>query len=216
MQPTGSSLFDHTSDASESELPSGYVFAYENPNEIFGDWSPFEIGWKRTASKFEVITFEARSAFNPGDWEGVAVIPVREICRENMREWLMRQADTADDENIRSEARKAIAAEPHLRLVIGEAKAPRLSTRDPATMTQGQINAELEKLSGIRSKLGQQMIDDGRGHERPTDMVGKTDPLSLAIFAVSDRQGDLQSEIRTRAGPGNYKMPAGRMFGPRK
>ena len=74
FQPKGVSLFDHTSDASEEPLPPGYVFAYSNINEIFGDWSPYSIGWQRRTKTTEVVTFEGRNEYQPGDYEGVAVI----------------------------------------------------------------------------------------------------------------------------------------------
>lgn len=106
--PRGSSLFNHTSDASEESLPAGYVFAYSNLNEIFGDWSPYSIGWRRTASQYEVVTFSGREEYQPGDWEGVAVIPTKEIKRETMVDWLKRQARTSDEENIRDSANHAL------------------------------------------------------------------------------------------------------------
>ena len=54
---------------------------------------------------------------------------------------------------------------------------------DPRTMTAGQINKELDKLDQIDHDLTEQMIAIGRGHERPSEYLNKTDPLSLELRA---------------------------------
>lgn len=87
--------------------------------------------------------------------------------------------------------------------------------KDPGTMTAGEINKELDKLDALSSKHTDEMISSGRGHERPTDWWGKTDPLSLAMRQLSDRRSDLRNEIERRYGPGApSRLPKG--FGPRK
>lgn len=47
------------------------------------------------------------------------------------------------------------------------------------------ISASYEKLSKESSALCDQMIAEGRGHERPSDYEKKTDPLSVRVRAVA-------------------------------
>lgn len=85
-------------------------------------------------------------------------------------------------------------------------------------MTASAINGELDKLEDLRSRLGQQMIDDGRGHERPSEYLRMGDPLSMRLREVSDRQNALRVEIHLRYGPGApRRLPIKRgSWGPRK
>jgi hypothetical protein len=88
FQPPGLSL-EHTSETSESTLPSGFVFAYDGLEEpLWGDWSPFKKSL--CPSELEVLTFEGGDAYDPGDAEGVAVRPLRLVSRETPRVWLER------------------------------------------------------------------------------------------------------------------------------
>jgi hypothetical protein len=98
----------------------------------------------------------------------------------------------------------------------GKRSSSGISSIDPATMTAGKINAELDRLDALSSTVTQEFIATGRGHERPSDWEHKTDPLSLRSRAVSDRYRELRSEIEYRAGPKYTRMPTGRGFGPRK
>lgn len=97
----------------------------------------------------------------------------------------------------------------------------RISAIDPATMTAGAINKELDKLDERSSALGQMMIDAGRGYERPSEYLEMRDPLSLELLKEFNRRHDLKSEISRRYGPGApHRLPTGskdrRFFGPRK
>lgn len=89
----------------------------------------------------------------------------------------------------------------------------RIATTDPATMTAASINKELDHLSEASSRNTQAMIDAGRGRERPTDWVGRNDPLTVEYRALLDRRWMLIAEVERRAGPGMRKLPRG--FGPR-
>jgi hypothetical protein len=81
-------------------------------------------------------------------------------------------------------------------------RVPRISSRDPNAMTAGEINRELDRLDEQNSKLGQQMIDQGRGYERPSEYLRKTDPLSTELKKNSDRRMILRIQIEQRYGPG--------------
>jgi len=101
---------------------------------------------------------------------------------------------------------------------MGEARAFRVSPKDPATMTAGEINKELDKLDQISSGLTSQFIEMGRGDWKQSDIRAKAktgDELSAQHTAVSDRQRSLSIEIELRYGPGApSRLPKG--FGPRK
>lgn len=83
-------------------------------------------------------------------------------------------------------------------------------------MTPGEINRELDRLDKERTKLSDEMIAAGRGDETAEETARLDDPLARRWNRVADRQRDLHAEIVRRAGPGNYRMPTGRMFGPRR
>lgn len=92
-----------------------------------------------------------------------------------------------------------------------------VSNKDPAVMTAGSINKELDKLEEQNSKLGQMMIDTGRGHERPSEYLNMSDPLALELQQNYDRRNKLRAEIERRYGPGApRRLPPGRFFGPLK
>jgi hypothetical protein len=96
------------------------------------------------------------------------------------------------------------------------AKALRISTKDPRTMTAGEINKELDRLDTLRSANTRAFIDAGRGHERPSEYLTKTDPLSLAARVIGDRQDALHNEVRARYGLGApRRLPTRQGFGPR-
>jgi len=102
-----------------------------------------------------------------------------------------------------------------------EAKAPtagkaNVAKKDPATMTAGQINKELDKIEKSDSKFTDEMIAAGRGGERYSDWSEKTDPLSLKMLANSERRYDLRREIELRYGPNPPSRLPTRGFRPRK
>jgi hypothetical protein len=87
--------------------------------------------------------------------------------------------------------------------------------KDPRVMLAHEINKELESLRKLRAKLTDKYIAAGRGHERPSDRVGKTDPLSLEAEALEARRSALYIEAELRYGPGFHgTLPRG--AGPRK
>lgn len=80
-------------------------------------------------------------------------------------------------------------------------------------MTAGEINRELDKLDKVFSKLNDTFIAVGRGNERPSELQGKTDPLSLAMLDAFAKNRELQIEIELRYGSRVHRLPRG--FGPR-
>lgn len=92
---------------------------------------------------------------------------------------------------------------------LGAARAFQVGTKDPAVMTAGEINKEMERLSAESSRITQEFIDAGRGEERPSDWWHKTDPLSMRHKVVSDRVDKIRYEIERRMGPRWYSpLPA--------
>lgn len=85
-------------------------------------------------------------------------------------------------------------------------------------MQAGAINAELDRLEKLSSKVSDKLIAAGRGYERSSDtwaMNPADDALTLEWQAVSARRDDLRHEIARRMGPGHYsRLPRG--FGPIK
>ena len=84
-------------------------------------------------------------------------------------------------------------------------------------MSAAAINSELDKLDKLSSKINDEMIAVGRGHERWSDTAGlnpaTADDLTLAWQAVSSRRSDLRRQIERRMGPGaTSRLPRG--FGP--
>jgi hypothetical protein len=90
-------LSGHTSLTSASDagdegagLPEGYVFAYTSPEEVrlgLSQWGT--PGWSPVEPV--VVEFLADGAFDPGDAEGVAVRPRRELRRVPLTQWLRRR-----------------------------------------------------------------------------------------------------------------------------
>jgi hypothetical protein len=93
----------------------------------------------------------------------------------------------------------------------------KIANKDPAVMTAGEINKELDKLDEQNSKLGQLMIGAGRGYERPSDYLSMNDPLSTELQQNYERRSRVRAEIERRYGPGApRRLPPGRLFGPLK
>jgi hypothetical protein len=84
--------------------------------------------------------------------------------------------------------------------------------RDPAGMSAAQLNRELDRVNSESLALNQRMIDEGRGHERPSEYLRGSDPLALLLRANYDRRMAIVAEIERRAGPGMRRAPRG--FGP--
>lgn len=73
--------------------------------------------------------------------------------------------------------------------------------KDPAVMTAGEINRELDALDKRNDKNTEAFIAAGRGHERPSDYLGKEDPLSREAAAIWERRKNLRAEMERRYGP---------------
>jgi len=67
-----------------------------------------------------------------------------------------------------------------------------IGTKPPDQMTYSERAKEHRKLSLHSSALGRQMINEGRGFEKPTETKTKSDPLSRMINAVDDRMRSLK------------------------
>lgn len=78
----------------------------------------------------------------------------------------------------------------------------RWNLRDPAKTTNGDINKERDRLSKVSSQITSDFIQQGRGHETPSETVKKSDPLSQRYIAVSNRHQELRHEAEKRYGPG--------------
>ena len=96
----------------------------------------------------------------------------------------------------------------------------RISAKDPAAMTAGEVNRELKALREADGRLADEFIAAGRGHERPSDYLDpkRTDDLSRRAQAISRRISALTIEVEMRAGPGFHELPYSRRrgsFGPR-
>lgn len=84
VQPIGLKLIGHRSKLGTT--PVGGVFAYENPDTMFGTYSWIYIS--KRLPKYEMIEFDGRIVERPSDSEGVVVEPLREIRRTPMVKWL--------------------------------------------------------------------------------------------------------------------------------
>lgn len=90
----------------------------------------------------------------------------------------------------------------------------RWNLRDPAKMTNSEINKERDRLSKVSSQINSDFIQQGRGHETPNETVKKSDPLSQRYIAVSNRHHELRVEAEKRYGPGliGHLPPKNRSF----
>lgn len=80
----------------------------------------------------------------------------------------------------------------------------KISTKDPATMTNAQIVRESHKMADRSSTIAKTMIADGLGHIRPSDMRDNPNihPLAREELAMMDRQRQLGIEASMRYGHG--------------
>lgn len=87
--------------------------------------------------------------------------------------------------------------------------------KDAACMTAGQINKALDKLDKDSSKLTDEFIAAGRGHETYAETRTKSDPLAVRQIENLNQRNTLRREIERRYGPGApARLPRG--FGPIK
>lgn len=77
-------------------------------------------------------------------------------------------------------------------------------------LTAGQINKALDKLAQASSKLTDDFIAAGRGHELPSETRTKSDPLARKYSDIQDARSRLEIEIALRYGPGApRRLPRG-------
>lgn len=63
------------------------MFAYADPDTMFGTYSWLYV--QKRIHDYEMIEFEGRLVEAPEDSEGVVVLPVREIKRMPLVDWLL-------------------------------------------------------------------------------------------------------------------------------
>lgn len=87
--------------------------------------------------------------------------------------------------------------------------------KDVRDMTAGEINKALDRIDAKSSQLTDKFIKAGRGNERPSDYLSKSDALSTKARELHEARRTLQIEKEMRYGPGApHHLPKG--FGPRK
>lgn len=85
---------------------------------------------------------------------------------------------------------------------------------DLADMTAAQLKRAEEKAHAESMRQVDAMIEAGRGRERFTDVVGKTDPLSVAYLAAAEHASNVSAEIRRRMEYGGTLKPIKRRDNP--
>jgi hypothetical protein len=86
-------------------------------------------------------------------------------------------------------------------------------------MTAGELNKALDRCDKWRSRLCDEMIEAGRGHETPHDYMRKDDPLSNSIQRAEEQRRAIRYEMERRYGPEcpHHLPTTGRVkFGPLK
>lgn len=83
----------------------------------------------------------------------------------------------------------------------------RWNLRDPAKMTNGEINKELDRIAKVSSQINSDLIQQGRSHEKPSETVTKSDALSQRYIAVSNRHDELRYEVGKRYPGGISRLP---------
>lgn len=80
---------------------------------------------------------------------------------------------------------------------------------DLSTLTPSEINRRLDRLDKASSKVTDEFIAAGRGHELPSETYRMTDPLALKSNRIAAEYAALRNEISRRYGPGApSRMPA--------
>lgn len=67
-----------------------------------------------------------------------------------------------------------------------------------AALTAAQLKTAIERADALHSALLDEMIEAGRGHERPTETARLSDDLSRRFNASMQRLGELYGEKRSR------------------
>lgn len=118
-------------------------------------------------------------------------------------------------------AEKLKKAEQKLKRLLKRKGNP-MPAKSPRDMTNAQIESRIEAIDKQLSKLGDKLIDEGRGYEKISETVQKTDPLSQRYKKYIDERRGLIIQAEMRYGPGyrpgalrqvrarrrNPKMPA--------
>lgn len=84
-----------------------------------------------------------------------------------------------------------------------------ISDKDPATMTNGELLKEYERVSLHGSAVGRELIDAGRGMEKISETRAATDALALKSNALATRQQALQAEHAYRSKMGGRRVDTG-------
>ena len=88
--------------------------------------------------------------------------------------------------------------------------------KEPKYMTAAEINSERTLLDSLSSKLTSELIKNGRGRERFSDIRPMTDKLSVDYIAAAEREAALLEEVVLRYGSTISRLPTWRRgFGPR-
>ena len=102
----------------------------------------------------------------------------------------------------------------HLLPILTKTAARKPLTRESvACLGAAAINKLLDVLDKESSKITDELIEAGRGHEYPSETRKKSDPLSVKFTQTANDQFLLRMEIERRYGPGApRRLPRG--FGP--
>lgn len=77
-------------------------------------------------------------------------------------------------------------------------------------MTASEINRAMDRIERESSALTDAMIEAGRGNERPSETVKKSDPLATRFVEIENDRALLRGEIERRYGPGApRRLPPG-------
>jgi hypothetical protein len=68
-------------------------------------------------------------------------------------------------------------------------------------MTKGQINKNLDRLDKEFFAVIDKLISEGRGSEKGSETLVKTDPLSLEYKRIIDERQAFTNEVSRRYGP---------------
>jgi hypothetical protein len=69
---------------------------------------------------------------------------------------------------------------------------------DYSNMTEGQLRKAEAKAEIENSNMIITMIANGRGHERYSETMNKTDPLSLKFKLIANKRSAIYAEINRR------------------
>lgn len=89
----------------------------------------------------------------------------------------------------------------------GQGEGGKREMHDFSRHTAAQLHKEQAKVSAESEKLTNEMIEGGRGHERPSDYQHKTDALSVRLNANQDKQLALNYEANRRGFAYVHNMP---------